>query len=317
MDCLYEAQTIHRANFNHNTVQLATLSNIKPGACPEDCTYCAQSIHNNSGFQKEPLQSLETVLAEAKEAKANGATRFCMGAAWKQPTHRQLTSVIEMVKAVNALGLESCLSAGMLDAEKAQRLKDEAKLDYYNHNLDTSPEYYPNIATTRSYQDRLDTLKNISAAGIHTCCGGILGLGESRDDRVSFLHQLSTLTPHPKSVTINKLVPIPGTALENTPEIEDLEFVRVIAIARILMPQSFVRLSAGRESLSDASQALCFFAGANSMFYGDKLLTAGNAEMNEDLQLLNTLGMLADKKLKRPCQTPIPSTIKIATEHVL
>jgi len=290
-DLLFKAQTTHRKHFSPNEVQLSTLLNIKTGACPENCTYCPQSAHYNTGVEREKLMDLNKILESAAEAKASGATRFCMGAAWRSIPKRELPKIIEIVQAVKGLGMETCVTLGMLDEEQAEALR-EAGLDYYNHNLDTSPEYYPQIITTRTYQDRLDTLKHVRDAGIKTCCGGIVGLGESRTDRVEFLRQLANLPAHPESVPINRLVPVQGTPLENQNQIDNIEFIRTIAVARIMLPKARVRLSAGRTTMSEEMQALCFFAGANSIFYGEKLLITANPEQNKDMALLNKLGIM-------------------------
>lgn len=292
MELLYQAQTIHRQHFNPNEVQLATLYSLKTGACPEDCRYCSQSARYKTGISVEKMTDTQSVIDAAKQAKAAGATRFCISAGWRSPKEKDLAQITGMVKEIKALGLETCATLGMLDAHQADTLKS-AGLDYYNHNLDTSPEFYPEIITTRCYQDRLDTLDHVRQAGIKVCCGGIIGLGESREDRASLLSVLASLSPQPESVPINRLIPIQGTPLENTPAIDELEFVRTIAVARILLPHSYIRLSAGRMSMSDAMQALCFFAGANSIFYGDKLLTTANPEHNADRALLDKLGMVA------------------------
>jgi len=289
-DLLYMAHQKHREFHDPNQIQLSTLLSIKTGACPEDCKYCSQSGHYNTGLEKEKLLAVEQVIAEAKQAKASGAHRFCMGAAWRSPAKKDMPYVVEMVQQVKALGLETCMTLGMLGASQAQQLA-HAGLDYYNHNLDTSPEHYNSIITTRSYQDRLDTLHEVRNAGIKVCAGGILGLGETRKDRASLMCALANLPSHPDSVPINMLVPIEGTPLGNAEPIDELEFVRSIAVARIMMPASVVRLSAGRETLSDGTQALCFFAGANSIFYGEALLTTANPEANKDKQLLARLGI--------------------------
>lgn len=289
-DLLFEAHSIHRQFHDPNAVQISTLLSIKTGACPEDCKYCSQSGHYNTGLEKEKLLEIERVVKEAREAKANGASRFCMGAAWRGPQEKQMPYVLEMVKQVKELGMETCMTLGMLDGNQAQQLAD-AGLDYYNHNLDTSEEYYKQIITTRTYQDRLDTLSNVRDAGMKVCCGGILGLGESRQDRAGLLQQLANLPHHPESVPINMLIKIPGTPLADEEDIDPLEFVRTIAVARIIMPKSMVRLSAGREGMNDEMQAMCFFAGANSIFYGEKLLTAGNPEANSDKRLFERLGI--------------------------
>ncbi len=289
-DLLFKAHTIHRENFDPNQVQISTLLSVKTGACPEDCGYCSQSAKNDTGLEREKLLPLEEVKANAEKAKAAGATRFCMGAAWRNPTDKNLDTVIEMVKVVKELGMESCLTLGMLTEKQSQKLKDSG-LDYYNHNLDTSPEFYGNVITTRTFQDRLDTLKNVRNAGINVCSGGIVGMGESEQDRASMLQQLVNLEKHPESVPINLLVQVKGTPMFGQDKLDGIEFVKTIAVARILMPKSHVRLSAGRTEMSDEQQALCFFAGANSIFYGDKLLTTENPEANDDLTLLNRLGM--------------------------
>ncbi len=289
-DLLFRAQQTHRTRFNPNEIQVSTLLSIKTGACPEDCAYCSQSAHYPPGREIERLLPLTEVLDAACEAKSQGATRFCMGAAWRSPKQRELQEVLKMVEGVKALGLETCVTLGMLSADQARDLKD-AGLDYYNHNLDTSPEYYGQIVSTRSYRERLDTLTHVREAGINVCCGGILGMGEGADDRVGLLRQLATLPSHPESVPINLLVQVEGTPLAGIEVLDPLEFVRTVALARILMPASFVRLSAGREDMSDEMQALCFFAGANSIFYGEKLLTADNPTRARDRNLLNRLGI--------------------------
>ena len=289
-DLLFSAQQAHRQHFDPNAVQVSTLLSIKTGKCSEDCAYCPQSVRFDTELQPEPLLPLEEVVAAAERAKQNGASRFCMGAAWRSPKDRDLDQVIEMVEAVKDLGLETCLTLGMLNEAQTRRLKD-AGLDYYNHNLDTSPEFYNDIITTRTYQDRLDTLQHVRSAGISVCCGGILGMGETRADRVGLLQELANQQPHPESVPINMLVRVQGTPLESVEDFDPLEFVRTIAIARILMPTSYVRLSAGREEMSDEMQALCFLAGANSIFYGDKLLTTPNPAAAHDKVLFEKLGI--------------------------
>jgi biotin synthase len=289
-DLLFRAQQVHRAYFDPAEVQASTLMSIKTGACPEDCKYCPQSVRYDTGLEREALVELKEVLAAAKAAQEGGATRFCMGAAWRRPKDRDLDAVIEMVRGVRSLGMETCLTLGMLSREQAQRLRD-AGLDYYNHNLDTSPEHYPEIITTRTYDDRLETLEHVREAGMKVCCGGIVGMGETRADRAGLLLELANLPQHPQSVPINNLVQVPGTPLEGTAAIDPLEFVRTIAVARIMMPSSVVRLSAGRTEMSDELQALCFLAGANSLFYGDKLLTTGNPEAERDRILLERLGL--------------------------
>jgi biotin synthase len=289
-DLLYRAHEIHRANFPPNTVQLATLLSIKTGGCPEDCKYCPQSARYSTGVENEPLLATREVVAAATAAKVNGATRFCMGAAWRGPRDRDLDSVIALVKAVKALGLESCVTLGMLKDGQAERLKD-AGLDYYNHNLDTSPDFYGEIVGTRAYQDRLETLERVRNAGIRVCCGGIVGMGETRRQRAALIAQLASLDPAPESVPINNLVQVAGTPLYGTPPLDPFEFVRTIAAARITMPRSYVRLSAGRQALGEGVQALCFFAGANSIFYGEKLLTTANPEAATDRALMTRLGI--------------------------
>lgn len=289
-DLLFQAQQVHRQHFDANAVQVSTLLSIKTGACPEDCKYCSQSGHYDTGLDKEKLLEIEKVVQEARNAREKGASRFCMGAAWRSPREKDMPYVIEMVKRVKALGLETCMTLGMLDGGKAQQLA-EAGLDYYNHNLDTSPEHYNQIITTRTYQDRLDTLAHVRDAGMKVCAGGIVGLGESREDRVGLLTQLATLPAHPDSVPINQLVKIAGTPLGDVEDLDPFEFVRTIAVARILMPKSMVRLSAGREQMPESQQALCFLAGANSIFYGEKLLTTTNPEAEADRQLFQRLGL--------------------------
>jgi len=291
-DLLYEAQRVHREHFDPNAVQVSTLLSIKTGRCPEDCAYCPQSVRHDTGLENEELLPLAEVVAAAQRAKGQGATRFCMGAAWRSPKDRDLERVVEMVEAVKDLGLETCLTLGMLTQAQTQRLK-AAGLDYYNHNLDTSPEFYGEIISTRTYDDRLETLAHVRAADINVCCGGILGMGESRRDRARLLQELANLSKHPESVPINMLVRVEGTPLADTAQLDELEFVRTVAVARILMPHSFVRLSAGREQMSEAVQALCFFAGANSVFYGDKLLTTTNPHIHSDQALFERLGIRA------------------------
>jgi biotin synthase len=289
-ELLFRAATTHRQNFDPTEVQISTLLSIKTGGCPEDCGYCPQSAKYDTGVKAEKLMSLEAVLTEARAAKAGGASRFCMGAAWRSPKDRDLDSVCAMVEGVKALGLETCVTLGMLEAEQARRLKDSG-LDYYNHNLDTSPEFYSAIITTRTYQDRLDTLDHVRDAGIHVCCGGIVGMGEGLEDRVGMIATLAGLPVHPESVPINMLVQVEGTPLAEAAKLDPLDFVRTIAVARICMPASVVRLSAGREGMSEETQALCFLAGANSIFYGPKLLTTPNPARDRDMLLLDKLGM--------------------------
>jgi len=289
-DLIHRAQAAHRRHFDPNQVQVSTLLSIKTGACPEDCAYCPQSIRFDTGLEREPLMDPAAVLARARAARDSGATRFCMGAAWRSPKDRDLEVVAEMVRGVRELGLETCATLGMLTPPQARRLS-EAGLDYYNHNLDTSAEFYGEIITTRSYQDRLDTLAAVRDAGIRVCCGGILGMGEAPADRIALLHTLATLDPHPESVPINNLVQVEGTPLAGTEKLDPIEFVRIVALARILMPRSHVRLSAGRAQMSDELQALCFLAGANSIFYGEKLLTTGNPDTASDHALFARLGI--------------------------
>jgi biotin synthase len=290
-DLMYKAQSVHRAHFDPRAVQISTLLSIKTGGCPEDCAYCPQSASYATGVAAEKLMSCDAVLAQARAAKAVGASRFCMGAAWRSPKDRDLDQVCAMVEGVKALGLETCATLGMLTAPQAGRLK-AAGLDYYNHNLDTSPEYYGAIITTRTYQDRLDTLGAVREAGIHVCCGGIVGMGESVEDRVGMIATLASLPVHPESVPINMLVRVEGTPLAHGATLDPIDFVRTIAAARITMPQSVVRLSAGREDMSEETQALCFLAGANSIFYGPKLLTTPNPAPDRDLALMNRLGLV-------------------------
>lgn len=292
-DLLFRAQQVHRAHFDANAVQLSTLLSIKTGGCEEDCGYCPQSAHHDTSLKASKLMALDEVLAAAQAAKDHGATRFCMGAAWRSPKERHLEPVIEMVRGVKALGLETCVTLGMLEAEQAQRLAD-AGLDYYNHNLDSAPEFYDRIITTRTYQDRLDTLGHVREAGLHVCCGGIVGMGESRLERAGLIAQLANLDPCPESVPINNLVQVEGTPLAGTEPLDPFEFVRTIAVARITMPKSMVRLSAGREQMDEALQSLCFLAGANSIFYGDRLLTTANPQAAKDRALLARLGMRSD-----------------------
>ena len=289
-DLLFRAQSVHRAHFDANQVQTSTLLSIKTGGCPEDCGYCSQSAKNETGLKASKLMDVEAVLADARAAKAAGASRFCMGAAWRSPKDRDLDAVCEMVEGVKAMGMETCVTLGMLTAPQASRLK-QAGLDYYNHNLDTSPEYYRHIISTRTYQDRLDTLEHVRGAGINVCCGGIVGMGESAEDRVGLIHSLATLPAHPESVPINALVQIEGTPQALSTPLDPLDFVRTIAVARITMPKSFVRLSAGREEMSDETQALCFLAGANSIFYGERLLTTPNPVAGKDRALFARLGI--------------------------
>jgi biotin synthase len=289
-DLLYRAQTIHREHFDPNAVQISTLLSIKTGGCPEDCAYCPQSAHYHTGVTADKLMAKESVLAEARRAKDAGATRFCMGAAWRSPRDTDVEQVATLVEGVKSLGLETCATLGMLTRRQAERLKD-AGLDYYNHNLDTSSSFYGQIISTRTLQDRLDTLQHVREAGMHVCCGGILGMGERVEDRAELLRTLANLPEHPESVPINQLVRVEGTPLAEAEPVDPLDFVRTIAVARILMPRSFVRLSAGRESMGDELQALCFLAGANSIFYGEKLLTTPNPATHADRRLFERLGL--------------------------
>ena len=290
LDLLFRAQQVHREHFDANEVQLSTLLSIKTGGCPEDCGYCPQSAHFDTSVEASKLMPLQEVVEAARAAKVQGATRFCMGAAWRSPKARDMERVSEMVREVKALGLETCMTLGMLDAEQASAL-DAAGLDYYNHNLDSAPEFYSSIISTRTYQDRLDTLANVRQAGIKVCSGGIVGMGESRAQRAGLIAQLANLEPYPESVPINNLVQVAGTPLAGTEPIDPFEFVRTIAVARITMPKTMVRLSAGREQMDDAVQALCFAAGANSIFYGDRLLTTSNPQAARDRALFERLGL--------------------------
>jgi biotin synthase len=287
---MYAAQQIHRAHFDPNAVQISTLLSIKTGACPEDCAYCPQSAHYKTELDVERLLPLDEVLNEARAAKASGASRFCMGAAWRSPRDKDLEQVAEMIGGVKALGLETCVTLGMLTEPQTARLKD-AGLDYYNHNLDTSPEFYGEVITTRTYQDRLDTLRHVRDAGINVCAGGIVGMGESREDRAGLLQELANLPKHPESVPINLLVRVEGTPLAEVTAPDPFDFVRTLAVARLMMPKSYVRLSAGRTDMSDELQALCFLAGANSIFYGERLLTTENPECDHDRKLFDRLGL--------------------------
>ena len=299
-DLIYRAATVHRQHFDPNAVQLSTLLSVKTGGCSEDCGYCSQSARYDTGLGRERLLSVAEVVAAARAAKAGGATRFCMGAAWRGPKDRDLDQVIEMVREVKALGLETCVTLGMLKPGQAERLK-EAGLDYYNHNLDTGSEYYDQVITTHRHADRLETLARVRAAGIHVCCGGIIGMGESRRVRAQLIAELAGLNPQPESVPINMLVKIPGTPLAAAEALDPLEFVRTVAVARITMPRSHVRLSAGRRDLGEAVQALCFLAGANSIFYGDRLLTTGNPEADADRRLFEKLGLKPEPAEQRRC----------------
>ena len=299
-DLLFQAQTVHRANFDPNAVQLSTLLSIKTGGCSEDCGYCSQSARHDTGLEREKLLDVAEVVEAAKAAKDAGATRFCMGAAWRGPKDKDLGAVVDMVKEVKALGLETCVTLGLLKPGQAEQLKD-AGLDYYNHNLDTASEFYGQVITTHTHADRLDTLAQVRDAGIHVCCGGIVGLGESRRVRAGLILELANLNPQPESVPINMLVKVPGTPLAAEEDLDPLEFVRTIAVARITLPASHVRLSAGRRELGEAVQALCFLAGANSIFYGDKLLTTGNPDVEADERLFAKLGLKGEGVQGRRC----------------
>jgi biotin synthase len=312
MDLVFEAQRVHRANHEPNTVQTSTLLSIKTGACPEDCAYCPQSVRYDTGLDRETLMEVEAVRESAQRAKAAGATRFCMGAAYRSPKAKDIVVIAKMIREVRAQGLETCATLGMLTPEQAQELKD-AGLDYYNHNLDTSPEFYGEIITTRTYQDRLDTLEAVREVGMKVCCGGIVGMGESSTDRASLLLTLANLPEHPESVPINQLVRVVGTPLQKADDVDPFDFIRTIAVARLLMPRSHVRLSAGRHSMSDEMQALCFLAGANSIFYGEKLLTTGNPDVERDQKLFARLGL---KPEKLPADHPaVQPTVSACAAH--
>lgn len=321
-ELMWQAQTVHRAHHAAGQVQLSTLLSIKTGGCPEDCGYCSQSVSADSGVKATKLMDVRSVLQAAAQAKDNGSTRFCMGAAWRNPKDRDMGAIVAMVEGVRGMGMETCMTLGMLEPHQAKQLAD-AGLDYYNHNIDTSPERYGDVITTRSFQERLDTLDAVRSAGINVCCGGIVGMGETREDRVGFIHALATLPEHPGSVPVNALVPVKGTVLGDmlvdTPlaKIDEIEFVRTVAVARITMPASMVRLSAGRESMSDSAQALCFMAGANSIFTGDKLLTAGNAGDDKDAALFAKLGvtpMAAEPSTRHPGQAQGDAVMAEAAE---
>lgn len=294
IELVFKAHTIHREHFKNHEMELCTLLSIKTGTCPEDCAYCPQSGHYKTGLEKEKLFDVEEVTKQALIAKENGAVRFCMGAAWRNPPEKDFPKVLDMIKAVKAAGLETCVTLGMLNDAQAKALK-EAGLDFYNHNLDTSPDHYKKIISTRTYQDRLDTLEHVRTNDLKTCCGGILGMGETREDRMELLIQLANLPTPPQSVPINRLIPIPGTPLANADPIDNFEFIKTIAAARIMMPSSVVRLSAGRSTMSEEMQALCFMAGANSIWLGDKLLTTPNPESDQDMEMLKKLGITARK----------------------
>jgi biotin synthase len=299
MELLHRAHTVHRENFDPNEIQFSSLMSIKTGGCPEDCGYCPQSAHHGTDLEKERLAELNAVLEQAQAAKDRGATRFCMGAAWKNPNARDFPLVLEMIRGVKNLGMQCCVTLGSLTEDQTRDLKD-AGLDYYNHNLDTSPEHYENIITTRKFQDRLDTLERVRDAGMSVCCGGILGLGEDEKDRARLLQELANMPQHPDSVPINLLVRVKGTPLEHAETIDPFIFVRTVAVARIMMPKSHVRLSAGRESMDDATQAMCFYAGANSVFFGEKLLTTPNMQADKDLELLERLDLRPQEFAEEP-----------------
>jgi len=303
-DLMFRAQQAHRANFDANEVQLSTLLSIKTGGCPEDCKYCPQSSRYNTDVESELLMKKEEVIKAARAAKEQGASRFCMGAAWREPKGRAFDLVLDMIREVKAMDMEACATLGMLNAEQAKKLKD-AGLDYYNHNLDTDPEYYKEIISTRTYEDRLDTLKNVRAEGMSVCCGGIVGMGEAVKNRAGMIAQLARMNPHPESVPINMLVKVEGTPMQELDDLDNFDFIRTLAVARITMPSSHVRLSAGREVMSEEMQSLCFLAGANSIFYGEKLLTTGNTEADEDKALFAKLGI-------RPEERPTPSSRRVA-----
>ncbi len=316
MDLLFEAQTVHRQHQQHNYVQVSTLLSIKTGACPEDCKYCPQSAHYRTDVEKERLMEVEQVLNAAQKAKDSGSTRFCMGAAWKNPKERDMPHLKNMIKGVKEMGLETCMTLGMLTPDQANELA-EAGLDFYNHNLDTSPEFYGNIITTRTYQDRLDTLSHVRDAGMKICSGGIIGMGESISDRAGLLTELANLPTHPESVPINMLVKVKGTPLENEEDVEPFDFIRLIAAARIMMPDSAVRLSAGRENMNEQMQTLCFMAGANSIFYGCKLLTTPNPAEDKDMQLLAKLGINRADVVQKPDQIQETELMEQVIERVI
>jgi len=303
-DLMFQAQQAHRANFDANEVQLSTLLSIKTGGCPEDCKYCPQSSRYNTDVESELLMKKEDVMKAARAAKEQGASRFCMGAAWREPKGRAFDLVLDMIREVKDMDMEACATLGMLDAEQARKLKD-AGLDYYNHNLDTDPEYYKEIISTRTYADRLDTLKNVRAEGMSVCCGGIVGMGEAVKNRAGMIAQLARMNPHPESVPVNMLVKVEGTPMQELDDLDNFDFIRTLAVARITMPSSHVRLSAGREVMSEEMQSLCFLAGANSIFYGEKLLTTGNTEADQDQALFAKLGI-------RPEERPTPSSRRMA-----
>ncbi|WP_344794235.1 biotin synthase BioB [Litoribacillus peritrichatus] len=312
-DLLFYAQTVHRKHFNPNEVQVSTLLSIKTGACPEDCKYCPQSGHYTTDLEKEKLMKVEKVLEQAKKAKEIGSTRFCMGAAWRSPTKKDMPYVIDMIKGVRDMGMETCMTLGMLDEDQSKALAD-AGLDYYNHNLDTSPEFYGNIITTRTYQDRLETIDNVRKAGMKVCSGGILGMGETELDRAGMLIQLANMPQQPESVPINMLVRVEGTPFAENEELDPIDFIRTIAVARIMMPESHVRLSAGREEMNDEMQSLAFFAGANSIFYGEKLLTTDNPRAEQDQQLFTRLGIKPEQRCEKRSEQEQEAALMSAVE---
>ena len=314
-DLMFKAQSVHRENFNANEVQVSTLLSIKTGACPEDCKYCSQSARYSTDVEKEKLMEVENVLEAARKAKSQGSTRFCMGAGWRNPKERDMPHIVKMVEGVRELGLETCMTLGMLSQDQADTLS-KAGLDYYNHNLDTSPEHYNQIITTRSFQDRLDTLTNVRSAGMKVCSGGIMGLGEKQTDRASFLVQLANLDKHPESVPINMLVKIEGTPLAGVDDLDHFDFIRCIAVARIMMPQSHVRLSAGRDAMNEQMQAMCFLAGANSIFYGCKLLTTDNPEADADMMLFAKLGINTERGKAQTAAQQADEELKLHTAIV-
>lgn len=315
MDLLFEAQLVHRQFQQHNYVQVSTLLSIKTGACPEDCKYCPQSAHYRTDVERERLMEVERVLDAAQKAKNSGSTRFCMGAAWKNPKERDMPLLLDMVRGVKDMGLETCMTLGMITPDQADELAD-AGLDYYNHNLDTSPEYYGNIITTRTYQDRLDTLSHVRDAGMKICSGGIIGMGETDRDRAGLFVELANLPQHPESVPINMLVKVKGTPLEEVDDVESFDFIRLIAVARIMMPESAVRLSAGRENMNEHMQTLCFMAGANSIFYGCKLLTTPNPDEDTDMQLFKTLGINSQAVVQKPDEVQEGQLLEKVAERV-
>lgn len=311
LELVYRAATVHRTHFDPRVLQLSTLLNIKTGACPEDCAYCPQSAHYDTQLKSEPIMDLPSILQAVQKAKAQGATRFCMGAAWRRPPKKDLPKILQIIQALKKEGMESCMTLGLLSREEAEKLKT-AGLDYYNHNIDSSPEFYSKIISTRKFTDRLETLENVRAAGMKVCSGGIVGMGESPEDRLRFLLTLANLSEYPESVPINRLVPIPGTPLENAKPLEDIEFLRMIALARILMPKAYLRLSAGRASMDQSMQMLCFLSGANSVHFGEKLLITANVEVTEDQQFFASLGFNPSKKFSTQTKKTIPLKVQNA-----